>query len=397
MPSTMSDKKFTGNYEARGDEKKFSWMGDGKSLSKNLLYAPLVAYQKVATEDDESSNVQYHPSQYMSNKSSVPKSIQESALVSMIHSMSCDYHRNLAGVGDAKNNGSRPLGLSDVEEKIRQRAVTLIGGGVNTSISINRKPPKSKKRRKRSWEETKYILEKYSSSLSEPDDVISFLQALNSSWNDYIHHLLLKGEKSKGKLGTADVLVQKLENQLIALTRKGIDNQEKSVNSRVLCNTKKKENDACCPFELIGSHVQVTSCDSHPYWIGRFGVLIGETTNTYRIAGFACRKNEKRSKKTKSKVSKAKESGGVPDIGEDVVIIVNVKDSIETERPTLEVFLLPKFGSTFQLIIPLPSSDEPKRGDSEKSKTENSNAKHIRRSVIAMPDEAIGISISDSN
>ena len=80
---------------------------DGKILSRNELYAPLVAY--------EQTNV--NPSSYIMNLSSIPKSLQESALVSFLHKSSFEYHRNRAKAGDPKNNGSRPTSIFDVEEK----------------------------------------------------------------------------------------------------------------------------------------------------------------------------------------------------------------------------------------------------------------------------------------
>ena len=143
-----------------GADKKFPRMEGGKSLSKNLLYAPLEAYHKAACfqavggdSDYSTSDSNFHPSQYMSLKSSIPKSLQESSLVSLFHSISCNYHRNRAMANDAKNNGSRPLGLSDIEERIRQRAVTLVSGGINSSIKISNDTVKSKKRRRRRWDE----------------------------------------------------------------------------------------------------------------------------------------------------------------------------------------------------------------------------------------------------
>mmetsp|Transcript_18879 Transcript_18879/g.39698 ORF Transcript_18879/g.39698 Transcript_18879/m.39698 type:complete len:420 (+) Transcript_18879:159-1418(+) len=412
------------NGEDFKSENSFSWMENGKSLSKNLLYTPLVAYKKVLVSAEEnfddgsstSANTDYHPSHYMMNKSSVPKALQESSLMSILHSISCDYHRNRAGVNDAKNNGSRPLSLSDVEEKIRQRAVTLIGGGVNTSISINKKPLRSKKRRQRSWEEKKDVLEKFASSseaTTESGDVISFLQRLNAAWNEYIWKLLSKDKSFNESQSMAGSSLKEIQGQLVSLTRTVIGTKKKNHSSSG-STRREKEGIACGTFELIGSHIQIKSCNSHRSWIGRFGVVIGETKNTYRIAGFACRKNKKKAKRNKSVTDKVRNikktgaSGGNVEV-ETMTVEEHVSDSLQETRnkepdsavsefkaSVVEVFLLPKLGSCFQLIIPLPFN-QTQQDDPNETKTVGGDDKIAVESMIAIPDEAIGISITDPN
>ena len=402
----------------------FSWMEDGKSLSKNLLYTPLVAYKKILVSAEEnfddggssmSVNTDYHPSHYMINKSSVPKSLQESSLMSILHSISCDYHRNRAGVNDAKNNGSRPLSLSDVEEKIRQRAVTLIGGGINTSIPVNKKALRSKKRRQRSWEEKKDVLEKFASSseaTTESGDVISFLQRLNAAWNEYIWKLLSKDKTFNESQSVAEFSLKEIKGRLVSLTRTGIGTKKKNHSSSG-STRREKEGTVCRPFELIGSHIQIKSCNSHRAWIGRFGVVIGETKNTYRIAGFACRKNKK-AKRNKSVTDKVRNiektgaSGGNLEV-KTMAVEDNACDSSQETRNkkpdsagsgfkalVVEIFLLPKLGSCFQLIIPLPFNQTHQEGTNEK-KAMNVDDIIALESMIAIPDEAIGISITDPN
>ncbi|VEU33515.1 unnamed protein product [Pseudo-nitzschia multistriata] len=402
------------NAEVSKSEESFSWTRDGKILSKNLLYTPLVAYQKalLIEEPSTSTKTEYHPSHYMLSRKSVPKSLQESSLVSLFHSVSCDYHRNRAGVNDAKNNGSRPMGLSDIEEKIRQRAIALIGGGINSSISVSQKPPRSKKRRQRSWEEKNDVLDRFSSSsgASKLADVVPFLERLNAAWNEYIWELLVRDRISIDSRNVTGDTAKEIRSELSRLTWPRIDS--KILHSSNVSSRNAKEGIFHHPFEIIGSHVQIKSCKSHRSWSGRFGVVVGETTNTYRIAGFVCRKNKKRARRKKSDTIKARKVGtsdtnyGNSEV-EALALEQNASHDFKEKRNDkadsgvggsdalrVEVFLLPKLGSSFQLIIPLPFN-QAKQKNANESKTVDTDCSVIPDSIISVPTEAIGISITE--
>lgn len=337
-------------------------------------------------------------------------------MVSFLHSVSCDYHRNRAGVGEAKNNGSRPMSSSDAEEKIRQRAVALLGGGINTAVSTTKKQVRPKKRRHRSWEEKKDVLEKFSSRwlATGSDDVVSFLQKLNAAWNQYVCKLLLNDKELREGKALTDVSLQQIEGRLVSLMQTGIDG--KKTNHGIRGSTR---SEACessnRPFEMIGSHIQIKCCNAHRSWIGRFGVVVGETTNTYRIAGLSRRKPKRKAKRIKDKATKVRNSitdyeGNVETPTPEATAGDSVQETgtdkldsadNESKTPFVEVFLLPKRGSSFQLIIPVPSLDQPnndlKDDDSDLTETVDSedSMNSALQSIIAIPAEAIGISITD--
>ena len=439
---------------------KFSWMEDGKSLSKNLLYTPLVAYHKAAAaaaaaasaaasvDDNDNDDVnkrsnQHHPSQYMSMKSSVPKSLQEVSLVAFLHTVSCDYHRNgnnrsrsTTGFGggvsnnDAKNNGSRPLGKNDIEGRIRQRAVTLIGGGINSSIIPTNKTfqertslssNNNKKRRQRSWEEIKPILLKNKMNMkknnqnNDSNDVISFLQGLNVAWNEYIWKVIsnppsssnkkpkndnTKNNNDEAQLQNLDIpSLKEIEYQFIALTR--INNNKNKINNNGSTNNNSSTNNNYRPIELIGSHVRIESCNSHRSWIGRFGILIGETTNTYRISGYSCTTKRGRRKKTKTKRTKREHTKESSDVISSSTTNTSdvVKEEHEDNYDELEIFLLPKRGSSMVLIVPVPSDTTTTTTTSSSCVNNNNNnnkdGRDDNKNIISLPDKAICISIID--
>jgi hypothetical protein len=399
-------------------------MEDGKSLSKNLMYAPLVAYHKSAnsTIDDNSggssTSIAKHPSQYTSENRSVSKAFTESSLVSLLHFSSCDYHRKRATVNDAKNNGSRPLGLSDMEDRIRQKAVTLVGGGINTSIPIPKTKIQSKKRRHRSWEEVEPVLKKLSSSSSsaetlesESGHVVSFLQKLNSAWNEYASKLLLKDRAKNRNQRISDDDLKEIEVRLGALTRSGIHN---TTRNRVHSGDNgRSANDFMAQdhIDFIGAHVQVKSCKAHVSWEGKFGVLIGETKNTYRIASFARRRKLKKATTKASSPEKQREVGQIRDTSgfRECSNSGTEKSTDDFEGKTqrarsdvsnsglkpssIEILVLPKLESSLILILPFVSS-KINEGDSNDQDLSLEPEDVNLDSMISVPDEAIGICIA---
>jgi hypothetical protein len=347
-------------------------MEDGKTLSKNLIYTPLEAYynagvttgvndeahqKKIKTSGNEknaASNVD-HPADYMKQKSVVSKTIHESSLVSFIQVISQDYHRNRATANEPKNNGCRPLSLPDMEERIRQRAVTIVGGGINSSIPISStnilkkqyEIIKSKKRRQRSWEAVKSILTTISSPEEEQNQQtssdITFLKKLNSTWNQYMWKLL---------------------------NLKSFDLVDAVVIKRQLSSILNDDN-----LEFVGAHVQIESCTSQHSWIGRFGILIGETKNTYRMVGIARNNTNKRRKKSSQGDTKKKSDD----------------DDDDEPKPigmAIETFLVPKQGSSFLLIIPAP---EEGGNDSTQEFT------IADLSLVEIPENSLAISLTPSD
>ena len=343
-------------------------MEDGKTLSKSLMYAPLVAYQKAAVGSSSSSSKATHPSQYMSNKKNVPASLRESSLASTLHFVSCDYHRNRATVNDAKNNGSRPIGLSDVDERIRQRAVTLLGGGINASIPVGKKVVRSKKRRRRSWETAKPFLSKSFTEeavlRSDSSDTLSFLRKLNSAWNDYVWKVLSYDKEYSGQRQFSDVELNEIEVRLGSLvSRKDLGRDGGgNKNDRGFNQMEETRGDK---IDLIGAHLKILSSNSRRSWVGRFGVLVGETTNTYRIATYA---SDRKARKNLSK---------------------------EPKDMNIEILVLPKCGSVVQLILPLLSDESKDINCNNEPLVDSEGVALEATSIIALQDEAIGICIAN--
>jgi RNase P/RNase MRP subunit p29 len=276
----------------------------GKMLSRNELYSPLVAYEQTRVA----------PSSYMMSQPSIPKSLRESALVSFLQKASRDYHRYDAKAGDPKNNGSRPTSHADVESKIKQRAVTLIGGGVTSSLASGMKAPKkSRKRKRKSWKDVEETLKQQSQisdELPSRIDSVQFLKKLNSNWNNYIS-CALKLNKATKKPSTiaASFIVQRTQ------------------------------------LELIGAHVRIATCSQRQGWKGRYGVLIGDRQNTWQIATL----------RLKAETSSSRKS--------------TESDELITKR-TVDTLIVPKRGSTLILVVRTPSSttdsisdDASERGD----------------------------------
>ncbi len=373
------------------------------------MYAPLVAYQKSAigaSDEDTKKSSPTHPSQYMGNKKTVPTSLRESSLSSTLHFVSCDYHRNRATVNDAKNNGSRPLGLSEMEDRIRQKAVTLVGGGVNSSIPLAKTITRSKKRRHRSWEEVEPRLQKSSLeavlSGSEPDHV-SFLQKLNSAWNRHAWKLLIndKGKNERRRVSEDDL--NAIEVRLGALVSKKKRSSTGGSNSSSFNRADTKDG----RIDLIGAHLKIDSCNAHTSWVGRLGVMIGETTNTYRVASYA-RRPKKNKSSTKGSLRQKKQQEQDLENASGFGVEKNTSDFVQATKETelsqisgddsrnknIDILVLPKHGTVLQLILPL-TLGESKEAECIKDQRPNSECIAPPESMIAIPDEAIGISIVD--
>ncbi|KAG7343415.1 hypothetical protein IV203_021360 [Nitzschia inconspicua] len=319
-------------------------MEQGKSLSKNLLYTPLEAYFQhdadVASstikessaktvsssqqQQQRQTTVVVHPSQYLNQLSSVPKSLHESSLASFLQSISQDYHRNRATPHDPKNNASRPLSVKDVDDRIKQRAVTLVSGGINASIAMHRRPKTTKKRRRQqSWEQVegncKLWTDQYSNGEALND--ITFLRTMNTSWNEYIWDVL-----------NIPISIDDLDDN------KNIQRVQQRLNSCLMM--------ASSDLELVGAHIKIASCDSHKSWTGRLGVLIGETTNTYRMAGLA-------TTWTKNAKSKKEENIDHP--------------SSHAKGMSITVLVIPKQGTSLILLLPIIPTDDRKQTPPEGS------------------------------
>jgi RNase P/RNase MRP subunit p29 len=110
-------------------------------LSRTSLYTPLSFYTSQRASANNTKKQQPN----------IPKNAQESSLVEfMATTVSTAYHLSSEGRGNTSNNsnssvtvlsvkharntGNRPLNVGEINGRIRQRALTLVGGGYNASV-----------------------------------------------------------------------------------------------------------------------------------------------------------------------------------------------------------------------------------------------------------------------
>lgn len=134
--------------------------------------------------------------------------------------------------------------MQNVEERIQQRALTLVGGGIKSTSkkatarsSTQKQHPLSNRQRKKQI--------RNGTNNDKKEETFHLLLQLNTKWNDYVRKLV-----SKEELSDTSALSRKLASHL----------------------------------ELVGAFVRITKCCAHKQWVGREGMIVGTTVNTWRIA-----------------------------------------------------------------------------------------------------------------
>ena len=216
------------------------------SVSKSGLYAALTLFANDGRDAKPSLSAK-----------KLATTLKDSTLVNFLAQVGV-YKNRKGSTSVCKNNGSRPLSQNDVSDRIRTKALVVLGGGINVSLSCDSKKSQqslesqklllaSNRKRK------KAMLKRCLPSHEVFDkDTWSNLEVVNTKWNEYMcHHL-----KNEG------VHVE-------------------TANTRYLSK--------CIPrcitgVELIGSSVSVLKCPSNPCYVSKEGVLIAMTLKTWRIA-----------------------------------------------------------------------------------------------------------------
>ena len=370
-------------------------------LSKNELYTPMAGYD----QDD------VEPSVYLGTKSSIPKSLQESALVQFYRNVSLDYHyqnpnipsANSNNGNDYKNAGaSRPIPLADVDDRIRQRTVTLLGGGIHTvsvksslpSESTSSSPQTSslfaatningsgslrnrRKRRKRprttgsnSNEESSSPTKRQATNgtktkqgrkndTSQVDNIqLDFVIQLNICWNDYILRVL------------------QLEHMKQQEDVDGQDFYSTIMGTRVcqklqLLSTRHA-------LELVGARVRILSCSQKLILVGKAGIVVGHSRNCWMVAMLQTPSKKQKGREEIS-MTNMKPGGVDTSAGTNDIRTCNVDDSQMAGRSefppshekhrvtngtrksrvvdqTLQNILVPKRGSSIELLLQIPES-----------------------------------------
>jgi hypothetical protein len=181
-----------------------------KTLSKKGLYAPLSVYGR---DDVDVINVDGEASKAAKSRK-LPSSLKDGALIDFLFQVGKEHNRK-ANMLVGKNNGCKPVSQNEVNDRIRMRALTLIGGGINTSISASgsggskRKrvsavplPPQycnmSNRKQKQICGKTKYAHKVAGKAGAGADDgtvttrmhTWDKLEEINSKWNDYVRRFL---------------------------------------------------------------------------------------------------------------------------------------------------------------------------------------------------------------
>jgi RNase P/RNase MRP subunit p29 len=248
------------------------------SLSRNALYAPLSIYSKKQQQDTKKNiNVEL---QHINNN------VREKTLYNFLEKISVEYHSSTSLLRkDGGNNGGLPLRFKQMENKMSQRALTLISGGcgntfakstsvmvsvdnadeaVNTSSQKKRRRNKdfnlvqgslsNKKRKKAIINQQKMLSQRNKNDGVEINtkvkhDTKVVLVGLNEMWNKYIN-ALLRQKESRSELQSS------LRRQEIA----------------ALVSTA----------ELIGAFVVIVSNSTS--FTGKTGVVVDITKNTWKVA-----------------------------------------------------------------------------------------------------------------
>ena len=273
-----------------------------KSLSRNALYTPLRAYEQTVVD----------PNAFMSTLKNLPASLKESSLFGFMQRIGEDYHRNRATGPDPKNNGSRPLTVSDMDDRLRQRAVTLVGGGVNSAMTTSKpktNDPRTRKRPRRDWKDMEKIL---ASSIKTKTGVIAVMCLMNARWNQYIHEVLGLGIHSNKDLkASQEMKAREIRAKLIA----GRDD-----------------------IELAGAHIRILSCKQKRHLGGTCGFLVGETNNTFAVAI-----------RSPSSRKKRRRNDSDPCGGKGDALATSYSEATDS----IEIVLVPKDGSCLDVIIPM--------------------------------------------
>jgi hypothetical protein len=201
-----------------------------KTLSKAGLYAPLSAFDSISTKPKK-----------------VPSSLKDGALIDFLFCLGQDYNRK-SSIRVGKNNGCKPVSHNEISHRIRQRALTLVGGGINTAIAPHRSKVLNSYRFKRKKKKRPHEKRRLTTAEVPAWDT---LEQVNRIWNtEYLPRLLV--------------------DQAIV----SCDKAKGSVEE--LFSTGK--------VEFVGSQVRISACKSHASYIDKAGYLIGDTTKTWRIA-----------------------------------------------------------------------------------------------------------------
>jgi RNase P/RNase MRP subunit p29 len=412
-------------------------------LSRTSLYTPLSSYTAQRANSSSNNNNNNKKQQ------NIAKNVQESSLTEFIATtVSSAYHLSSEGrsksihsnnnqkvhddcctsssssspssvvtvlsVKHARNTGNRPLHVGEINSRIRQRALTLVGGGYNASVVVNdgavtgagngagattkqamnahgkrsavavasrtsadRQQRRQRKRRKKriaSTEQKPAVVASDGDGGDGPIPVtagagasavstattttdttctdngdninVDMLQQLHTMWLEYLWNLLgmqlpaagatrngkgsINGHNNnnkKTKKGAAGTTTQPLELVRSKLPKLLLQTTTAAATAATGTGTT-------AVMELVGAKVRVQACTRHPAWMGRTGIIVQATADTYQIVGPV-------------------DVAQVPATLKDAVDVTTATQTQTHTPPTIQTWIIPKRGSRLELLLPV--------------------------------------------
>ena len=338
-----------------------------KTFSKNLLYMPLVAY------DTKDGHGEPDPDAYMASRKSMPKSVVEKSLTEFWHKVGVDYHRNLATVHDSKNNGNRPSSLAEMEERIRQRVLVLIGGGINSTLTTNTQQRRNESTATAANRKTRKRRRKTAMNVStDHSRTEEFLQQLNGLWNEYIHKLFYLQPPATSAVTDSSTSNNNSSSLYQALTRKT------SFWARVTHYISYEK------AQLVGAKVRIKACRQHPHLQRKEGFLVSITKNTWVVMmqiSITMNNNNSSSNKKRQKLESHQND---PLVRVSETDNSDAKEGKSQDQRVWKNTIVPKRGSTLSLLIPIPSSEADASEPPKNDKSADEKEHHI---VIDMQED----------
>lgn len=231
-------------------------------LSRTSLYAPLSTYTK---------------KQGSASTTKTNKNVQEESLTDFWRRVSDRYHSNKDS-SHCRNSGNRPLTNQEINGSIRQRTLTLVGGGFNSKWGAaaasngagakrtSHNPATGRQTRKRRRKEA---TDASKAGPSKAD--VTFLRQLHAQWLDYMVQML--GLSVSPTVNSGGEKKRNTESVSIHESLQVLANRA----ARVLQGGNGQT------LELVGAAVRILACSKHVTWVGATGILVETMAETYTI------------------------------------------------------------------------------------------------------------------
>jgi len=220
-----------------------------KTLSRNALYATLDTY--VNDGSTKSSKI-------------IPN-LKEKSLYAFMQAVSGEYHSSHTSLGleNGANNGGRGLKSRNFEAKLGQRALTLIKGGIGTSIvksTADMVDSGNSGKRKKSLR----------------NEIIRIPGSISRK----------KRRRCRNEVG-AHSTARKLDGTVLLGLHKMWEKYAKVLLQKCMCAISFDAEEASslvATGELVGAFVKIKSSNSCKSHVGKQGYIVEITKNTWRIA-----------------------------------------------------------------------------------------------------------------